>query len=1153
MYRSLLKVVFVLVLTVAPAGASSLTCLTGSDPATAGDATALAAVRALVDAACPCASFDGLSVGHTHGDYIRCARPVVAAEVAGGHLRRQCMGNMKRMLAFSTCGFDPALGARPCITRSLVNGSVSCRIRARTTRNGTPRDKCINTPAARAVQCPAFTHCMDAADTNADLRIAAPNDNGLCAGTGQPEVICQTLAPLPSGTCTVTPGTTGTILVGDVLAADTIYRGGQVVIDGSGNIVQAGCAVSCESDPSCQAVASAARKITCPRAAISPGLINTHDHLAYTQNAPVADTGERYEQRHDWREGVRGHTAISVAGSATADQVAWGELRFLMGGATSTVGSGGTAGVLRNLDQAPMQEDLAQTPVGIDNFPLGDSDGTQLDGTCSYPAMVTPAAIAADDAYLPHVAEGIDAVARNEAICLSDQNPINDITLDKTTFIQAVGMTASDYANMAANGTSLIWSPRSNIRLYGDTAAVTTAARTGVAIALGTDWMPTGSMNLLRELECADSFNRNYLDGFFSDKQLWKMVTATAAEVTATDDVIGTLATGKVADVAIFNEASHDGYRAVIDAQPADVVLVMRAGEALYGDAAILSALPGSGTCDMLDVCGVTKDICLLGEIGKSYAQLSITNGGSYPDFFCDAPASEPTCTPSRTVAVNGSTIYDGTATASDSDGDGIADTSDNCPSVFNPIRPLDDGVQADADGDGAGDACDPCPLDANTVVCSTFSASDSDGDGVANEIDNCPSVANADQADADADGKGDACDACPAQPNPGAQVCLALATFGPSPAYVRVGQSGVTTIPTPLTVTLNAAPASDTFVPIVSSAPASLTVVGGGVTVLAGQTSAQVLLDGLAQSADVTLTATFGVSLQSQVRVLGVAEVPTLVSLTPAATNIVAGATRTFTVGLDIPAPAGGTTVALALTPSSAGTIPASVTIPQDQTSASFDYVDGLTATTITIDASLDAVTLSATLTVLEAASHLVINEIDYDQVGTDSDEFVEIYNGTAGAVSLAGIELVLVNGGVAPASPYLTINLSSAGTLAAGQYLVVGSATVTVPVATLKLEFATATNSIQNGAPDGAALVDTNTNTLIDALSYEGSITNASIAGLGTVSLVEGTALDAGVADSNTVIGSLSRLPDGTDSDDAASDWAFSSVPTPGASNVP
>jgi len=28
---------------------------------------------------------------------------------------------------------------------------------------------------------------------------------------------------------------------------------------------------------------------------------------------------------------------------------------------------------------------------------------------------------------------------------------------------------------------------------------------------------------------------------------------------------------------------------------------------------------------------------------------------------------------------------------------------------------------------------------------------------------------------------------------------------------------------------------------------------------------------------------------------------------------------------------------------------------------------------------------------------------------------------------------------------------------------------------------------------------------------------------------------------------------LPDGTDTDDAAADWAFTTMPTPGAANVP
>jgi Thrombospondin type 3 repeat len=44
-------------------------------------------------------------------------------------------------------------------------------------------------------------------------------------------------------------------------------------------------------------------------------------------------------------------------------------------------------------------------------------------------------------------------------------------------------------------------------------------------------------------------------------------------------------------------------------------------------------------------------------------------------------------------------------------------------------------------------------------IASSTPPPADTDGDGVADASDNCPSVSNADQADADSDGLGDACD----------------------------------------------------------------------------------------------------------------------------------------------------------------------------------------------------------------------------------------------------------------------------------------------------------------------------------------------------------------------------------------------------------
>jgi hypothetical protein len=94
-------------------------------------------------------------------------------------------------------------------------------------------------------------------------------------------------------------------------------------------------------------------------------------------------------------------------------------------------------------------------------------------------------------------------------------------------------------------------------------------------------------------------------------------------------------------------------------------------------------------------------------------------------------------------------TVHVVAPTITDTDGDGVADSADNCPTVAN-------AGQADADNDGKGDACDAFPNDP---------LNDADGDGFGANVDNCPFVSNPSQADADNDGKGDACDAFPNDP----------------------------------------------------------------------------------------------------------------------------------------------------------------------------------------------------------------------------------------------------------------------------------------------------------------------------------------------------------------------------------------------------
>lgn len=107
-----------------------------------------------------------------------------------------------------------------------------------------------------------------------------------------------------------------------------------------------------------------------------------------------------------------------------------------------------------------------------------------------------------------------------------------------------------------------------------------------------------------------------------------------------------------------------------------------------------------------------------------------------------------------------------------DLDGDLVPNANDNCPNIENPTQAnLDGDTEGDAcdndpDGDGVPMAIDNCPLTPNIAQQDNDNDGsgdacdlDDDNDFVVDESDNCPNRANADQNDWDADGQGDACD----------------------------------------------------------------------------------------------------------------------------------------------------------------------------------------------------------------------------------------------------------------------------------------------------------------------------------------------------------------------------------------------------------
>ena len=176
-------------------------------------------------------------------------------------------------------------------------------------------------------------------------------------------------------------------------------------------------------------------------------------------------------------------------------------------------------------------------------------------------------------------------------------------------------------------------------------------------------------------------------------------------------------------------------------------------------------------------------------------------------------------------------------------------------------------------------------------------------------------------------------------------------------------------------------------------------------------------------------------------------------------------------------------------------------------------------------------------------AVAALVINEVDYDQPGADTEEFVEIYNDGADAVDLDDVFVLGVNG---DGTVYRREALPGV-TLGAGDYFVVGSA----DVHNLDHDVG-ATSWIQNGAPDAVALVwnpttNPDNDQIIDTVSYEGAVPGGPLwGGTWTEGSVGAPADDGG----DDFIG-LSRYPDGEDSDDNDADFAAYCV-TPGEANT-
>ncbi len=339
---------------------------------------------------------------------------------------------------------------------------------------------------------------------------------------------------------------------------------------------------------------------------IFPGLIDAHNHAAYN----VLDAipfGETFEDRYEWQgkplygefrdqyNSLRDHGGT---GAQTNFIHKLAELRALCAGTTTI------QGVNYNGHQ---YDAFAHQGMGINNaerfpsrilsstFPLSQSAAYWENRTGEY-----------WDRFVIHLAEGINAAALDEFAAWQMLGVLDH----RTTIIHGVALGGPEWTALSFAGGHLVWSPRSNITLYGQTADIPGALSAGVNVALAPDWTESGSPHLLEEMKYARTIGDSLWGGALSPLLLTEMVTRNAADALGAGERIGRIAAGYAADLMVVPGTTAAPYDSLLAAGPEDVALTVVSGRPMYGDPSLM---------DQFEFLSETEDI-MIGAASKRLA-----------------------------------------------------------------------------------------------------------------------------------------------------------------------------------------------------------------------------------------------------------------------------------------------------------------------------------------------------------------------------------------------------------------------------------------------------------------------------------------------------------------------------------------------------
>jgi len=369
--------------------------------------------------------------------------------------------------------------------------------------------------------------------------------------------------------------------------------------------------------------------------AIYPGLIDLHNHVTWNALARWS-AGAKSGARYDWQQLPEYRMALDIPhqkmvaeGHGCAAE-RYAEVKAIVGGATSQAGlnpgdltvssaAAGTSSAPSAIPPNCLGGMVRELGVSSRLYPKGTGEELRYEvfplglDQARAESLVDGLHSGSINAALFHIAEGAadNASARREFGMLKARG----LLVPGVSIIHGVALSPANFADMARAGVGLVWSPHSNFELYGSTADVAGAKAAGVKMAIAPDWSPTGSDGMLQELKYAAVWNATQSPAPFTDRELFEMATANAAQLGGIAPETGTIAAGKRADLLVLSPpaggavALSDPYAVLVHASVADVALVIVDGVALYGDAGLMRQVHEGRAVAELKVCGAAKEL----------------------------------------------------------------------------------------------------------------------------------------------------------------------------------------------------------------------------------------------------------------------------------------------------------------------------------------------------------------------------------------------------------------------------------------------------------------------------------------------------------------------------------------------------------------